>query len=668
VVNVLPVEQYLRGVVPLELSPGPHPQLEALKAQAIAARSYALASRGRFRSEGFDLRDDARSQVYGGLSAELPLTDRAVEETKGIVAAYLGDDGKYAPIEALYTANCGGHTENNEAVFLTKPVPYLRAVECRVDNASSVGREIASTTLSEALVSAEGRRLAREVALLRVLGFWLPRKVTSRYLSVAAEEDELLDWLEHTSRLFRRSLPDLWRVDARRVDVFSQLIAALVYGPGRATFMLTPADTNYLLSGLGLSHVPREARTSIALLVRDGILRLPGDGRLNGQDTVTHELAIEALARAAIARSKLGGLDNDSSKDIAGAVALRSRPKSTPAAAPPARRQPKANRLASKKTTQSNTPAKKGTQQLSSGTSGARTNKTLKAAKAAGSKPTAGKNVKKPSTGNRKDAGRAIGQAGNRPRRLSSSSPALRLDLYTALAAPAQEGRLIVAQRGESPKPRARTQSSTTNVGLQLTKPASEAQSRKFDVDAAALLFRRLGGESYAVSRLTLIGGERVIYHVNAAGRVDFIEAEPAEESAASDILGAYQWIERMNADEVRRKLAAVRIDVGEVEDLAPAELGESGRVTELEIVGNRGRARLRGYHIRSVLGLKENLFVIDRKQEPGRQLVFVFAGRGWGHGVGMCQTGAYGLAKAGYSYRAIIQKYYSGVRVRKIY
>ena len=77
----------------------------------------------------------------------------------------------------------------------------------------------------------------------------------------------------------------------------------------------------------------------------------------------------------------------------------------------------------------------------------------------------------------------------------------------------------------------------------------------------------------------------------------------------------------------------------------------------------------MHSYQIRNALGLKENLFVIDRERdERGRVTAFVFTGRGWGHGVGMCQTGAYGLAKEGYSFTAILQKYYTGVKVQKMY
>src|SRR5207253_3299840 len=88
VVNVISLEDYVRGVVPNELSPGGYPAIEALKAQAIAARTYALRNRGQFASEGYDLLPTTRSQVYRGLSSEHPLSSRAVDETRGLIATY----------------------------------------------------------------------------------------------------------------------------------------------------------------------------------------------------------------------------------------------------------------------------------------------------------------------------------------------------------------------------------------------------------------------------------------------------------------------------------------------------------------------------------------------------------------------------------------------------
>ena len=124
-VNELPIEQYLRGVVPRELGPRAYPELEALKAQAIAARSYTLRNLGEFADEGYDLCGTPRCQVYGGMDDEHPLSDRAVALTAGEILLH---DGQ--PIDALYSATCGGHTENVEVIFPLKRAAYLRGVPC----------------------------------------------------------------------------------------------------------------------------------------------------------------------------------------------------------------------------------------------------------------------------------------------------------------------------------------------------------------------------------------------------------------------------------------------------------------------------------------------------------------------------------------------------------
>jgi len=120
VVNELPLEDYVRGVVANELSPGGYPAIEALKAQAVAARTYALKNRGQFMAQGFDILPTTRSQVYRGLTSENQLSNRAVEETAGVIATYEGE-----PINALYTSTCGGRTESAENIF-NHAVPYLR--------------------------------------------------------------------------------------------------------------------------------------------------------------------------------------------------------------------------------------------------------------------------------------------------------------------------------------------------------------------------------------------------------------------------------------------------------------------------------------------------------------------------------------------------------------
>ncbi|KAA3619307.1 MAG: SpoIID/LytB domain-containing protein [Calditrichaeota bacterium] len=120
-VNIVDTEDYLRGVVPAEMPFG-FPAA-ALEAQAIAARSEVLVKveRGAHQKEGFDICATVHCQVYGGVSKEQPSTDQAVKKTYGRV---LKTGGRV--IDAVYSAVCGGHTENNENVWLGTPQPYLR--------------------------------------------------------------------------------------------------------------------------------------------------------------------------------------------------------------------------------------------------------------------------------------------------------------------------------------------------------------------------------------------------------------------------------------------------------------------------------------------------------------------------------------------------------------
>lgn len=124
VVNELPLEDYLRGVVPNELNPAAFGEIEALKAQAVAARTYIQRNLGQYQREGYDVCATDACQVYFGVKTEDPLATQAIAETRGVVATY---DGK--PINALYSSTCGGRTEDAEHIFNEK-VPYLVSTSC----------------------------------------------------------------------------------------------------------------------------------------------------------------------------------------------------------------------------------------------------------------------------------------------------------------------------------------------------------------------------------------------------------------------------------------------------------------------------------------------------------------------------------------------------------
>jgi stage II sporulation protein D len=127
VVNALSLEDYVRGVVAWE-SPSSWP-LEALKAQAVAARTYAITTH---RSGSFDQYADTRSQMYGGVAAETASTDRAVAQTRGQVVTYGG-----RPVTTYFFSTSGGRTEDVEnSVLGTTPLPWLKSVDDPYDSVS----------------------------------------------------------------------------------------------------------------------------------------------------------------------------------------------------------------------------------------------------------------------------------------------------------------------------------------------------------------------------------------------------------------------------------------------------------------------------------------------------------------------------------------------------
>jgi stage II sporulation protein D len=123
VVNVLPLEEYLRGVVPLEMGRHEEARLEALKAQAVAARTYSVKRALDRRGEAFDVYASVQDQVYGGAAAEHPMSDRAVRETAGVLLLH-GDTLALT----YYHSTCGGRTAARHEAWGGEPIPYLRSV------------------------------------------------------------------------------------------------------------------------------------------------------------------------------------------------------------------------------------------------------------------------------------------------------------------------------------------------------------------------------------------------------------------------------------------------------------------------------------------------------------------------------------------------------------
>ncbi|HYA87423.1 MAG TPA: SpoIID/LytB domain-containing protein [Nitrospirota bacterium] len=153
VINELDIEAYLKGVVAAEVPPDW--EFEALKAQAVASRTYALYQKQSAGNKPYHVLATEDSQVYSGNRGEHPQTVRAVRETRGIVITYHGE-----VIPAFYHSSCGGHTENAAELWGIDE-PYLKGVDCECQEISKYGLWEKRVPLSQVMnaLAKQGYRL-----------------------------------------------------------------------------------------------------------------------------------------------------------------------------------------------------------------------------------------------------------------------------------------------------------------------------------------------------------------------------------------------------------------------------------------------------------------------------------------------------------------------------
>ena len=266
-INILNLEDYLKGVVPLEMSPGTFNALEALKAQAVAARTYALKHIGRNSSLGFDLTDTQSSQVYGGLSAEHPLSNRAVEETAGEVITY-----KNELINALYTSTCGGMTEDAENIFSGRPVPYLKSVSCTHEKQPEWRLETARAYPG---IRINGREILAEVFPLLAAGI-ISHNSPADYFDQPATGDEVAGYLGRVSE-FRKinnpaDTPGLEKLPQVNFVELAHIMVEFFGWQDKTGLLLLPAEVEFLLKGQQRHKDLKEAdRRALAYLLQSGI-------------------------------------------------------------------------------------------------------------------------------------------------------------------------------------------------------------------------------------------------------------------------------------------------------------------------------------------------------------------------------------------------------------
>ncbi len=488
-VNRVDLEEYLYGVVPAEMGPKRFDELEALKAQAVAARTYALAHKGQFEAEGYDLCATPKCQVYSGLSAEDPLSTAAVDGTRGLV---LASGGHFA--DALFVSTCGGRTENVENVFGEQPVSYLVSVECG---------ELATTRIEGArLPRGEGPR-ARTGLEWRgyVLTHHAPRARAVRAAALGTAQE--------------------WAGVAKRGAAPSMLDPSTVYPSLIAAFDLEAASREHLAPATASYDAEQPSASA----------------RLSGPAREAYDFFL---------RFRFGAGE----------------------ALPPADRKLSEEEYA-----------------------GLLLSAALRLA------------------GVFEGSGRFLSREGS--------------NLWVKTA----EGR----------------------TGL--------------PVDPELPLARRAGDAYLPSSALTLRPGDRLRWW-KRGGRVLalWVELDPAGPSFERDSAWT-EWVRRVPAGELARRMGG-RVAGSEVREVTVTKRSPAGRAIELHVTTDAGQATLRRFDLRQALGLPEMLFTVERVRGAQGETEFVFLGRGWGHGVGLCQNGAFGMALAGFPYDQILKHYYTGIEI----
>ena len=513
VVNVVPLEEYLLGVVPAELS---LPHLEAQKAQAIAARTYAVANINGYGSKGFDMLPTVWSQVYKGVSIETAMGTRAVNETRGQIATYQGK-----PIMAYFTSTCGGRTENSENVF-DHAEPYLRGVECSLEGKRHFEPFMIRTSRTPAkLRNDSDLELVRLASLLAVNGFsMLANPVTDDWLDEMPTDGEMSNWLNQLASRFGKPFPNVSKKSSEPVEL-ARILATFIYTPGAPDTLLSDSDVNYHLSFDDASEVPAERRPELAMLLRDGYFSLHGDLTLKPSKHFSRARMLRLIRQI---YQKKGWMPS-----------------------------------------------------LQSGTTKA-----------------------------------------------------------------SVDGKLVIG---------------------------SGKSSRSLAIRPDVFLFRQFGDQLYQIKEAALVGGENVKYQTDASGAVWYLEIEPTDTPTVAENMSPFtNWSTTVSASAVQSRLSRYVRGIGTLYDVNIRRKGYSRRAVELEIIGSNGVKTLKGGKIRSALRLKEQLFVINKRYSGNQVASYTFTGRGWGHGVGMCQYGAYGMAKMGVKYDEIVKHYYSGVEVTRMY
>ena len=167
----------------------------------------------------------------------------------------------------------------------------------------------------------------------------------------------------------------------------------------------------------------------------------------------------------------------------------------------------------------------------------------------------------------------------------------------------------------------------------------------------------------YPSNTLTLRPGDRVRW-MKTGSRVLAFWVELDADGPDFERDSAWtEWVRRVSARELAHRMAG-RVAGNEVRDIAITKRSPSGRAIEMRVQTDLAEATFKRFDLRQAVEMPEMLFTVSKVEGSDGQAEFVFLGRGWGHGVGMCQNGAFGMALSGETYDRILRHYYTGIEI----
>jgi stage II sporulation protein D len=192
-------------------------------------------------------------------------------------------------------------------------------------------------------------------------------------------------------------------------------------------------------------------------------------------------------------------------------------------------------------------------------------------------------------------------------------------------------------------------------------------QPKKYTLSESAPIFQRIGEDRIAMQNGSWIGGELFDFRVVD----DVVQMAVYRRNFVNPSADRYSRLAMWQVHKTKSELdtAFNALNIGSVGGIRVLERGESDRPVSTEVSGSRGKQVVRALRLRSLLGLRDSMFYFDEERNSRGELIGMsFYGTGWGHGVGMCQVGAFGMALDGAKYDEILKKYYTGIELQKIF